>query len=330
MGKRHHRGGKSGVVGGKKQKLIPKSTEPITSETKKCPTCGGDVNVLVKDGHPEAKAKITAEIWNNLPPEKPDILAHLREVRKGKKTICLLGTSPDNCNLAPWGEGLDMWAVNDAHRLGFMEGKMGNITGWFQMHHRWRFMATKQIPGSERMRYGMDHWNFIRDESLKFPIYMQKKYEDVPRSVEYPLREVAEALLYKKIGRGKFWQKKYFTCTFAYMAAFVCWAHDTEEGKKFFGHNGWDRVELYGVQLAQQVEYMMQKPSTEFWLGMMIARGIEVYVPENGYLLSGETYGYRNPHGNPSLGQIDEDNVGYWDWGDGVPDWGFRDKMTWG
>jgi hypothetical protein len=222
-----------------------------------------------------------------------------------------------------------MWAVNDAHRLGYMEPHFGDMTGWFQMHHRWRWMLSKEIPGSERLRYGIAHYEFLRDDSLTFPVYMQKHYEEIPRSVEYPIREATEDVLFKKIQRGFYWQRKYFTCSFAYMGLLAVWSR-TPRGQEFFKHDGFDRVEMYGVQLAQKIEYQMQKPSTEFWIGMMIASGMEVYVPENGYLLSGETYGYRFPHGDAAVGQIDEENVGYWDWGDELPDFGFRDKISWG
>jgi hypothetical protein len=325
-GKRRHKDKKAKP----KQKILQNSTETLTEQTKKCPTCGGPVQVEVtKKGNKVVHGKITAAIWDNLPPERPELLEHLKKEREGKRTLCILGTSPDNCNLAPWGEGLDMWAVNDAHRLGYMEPHIKEMTGWFQMHHRWRWMQSKEIPGSERMRYGGAHFDFLRAEDLKFPVYMQQHYEDIPRSVEYPIREATEDVLFKKIQRGFYWQRKYFTCSFAYMGLLAVWSR-TPRGQEFFKHDGFERVEMYGVQLAQKIEYQMQKPSTEFWIGMMIASGMEVYLPENGYLLSGETYGYRFPHGNPSLGQIDEDNIGWWDWGDGLPDYGFKDKITWG
>lgn len=339
MGKRNRRNHVNGNVVDKKQPKpkertvaiskdgmeIPESMLKRAEETKRCPVCQGPI-AIQKHSEDSKKVGITvsgAHLWENLKPESPELLAKLREDRKGKKTLCILGTSPDNCNLAPWGEGLDMWGVNDGHRLAYMEPRWNEITGWFQIHHRWRWTQHKEVPGSERLRYGQQHYEFLTAKDLTFPIWMQRHYEDVPRSVEYPFEEVVRQTTYKKIWRGANYLKKYFTCSFAYMMGLAL--------SDIPGFPGpYDRVELYGVQLAQQIEYTMQRPSTEFWLGLAIGKGVEVYVPGNSYVLSGETYGYRFPHGDPTIGQFDEDNVGYWDWEDDVPDFGYRGKVTWG
>jgi hypothetical protein len=337
MAKRNHRGKKSGVQGGAILKAAPVKGVSLTpggmeidakmlarvKETHRCPACNGPVAIREEEGKkPQIKVS-GAHLWENLKPEDPAVLEHLKKRREGKKTLCILGTSPDNCNLAPWGEGLDMWGVNDGHRLSYIEPHWNEITGWFQIHHRWRWTLNKEIEGSERLRYGQQHYEFLTAADLKFPIWMQREYEDVPRSVEYPFEEVVGQLTYKLLERGPSYLKKYFTSSFSYMMGLAL--------ADIPGFPGpYDRIELYGVQLAQQIEYMQQRPSTEFWIGLAVGRGVEVYVPGNSYVLSGETYGYRQPHGNPMIGQIDEDNVGYWDWDDGVPDWGIRDKISWG
>jgi hypothetical protein len=143
---------------------------------------------------------------------------------------------------------------------------------------------------------------------------MQRRYLGIPASVKFPLREVTEAVLCKKIGRGVGWQRKYYGCTFAYCIALAL-------------YEGFERIELYGVELAQQIEYIMQRPSTEFWLGIAVGKGVEVYLPAMTRVLQGPMYGYRWPD-VPSAKRdkesisplsIDEDNVGIWDnYGDGM------------
>jgi hypothetical protein len=93
------------------------------------------------------------------------------------------------------------------------------------------------------------------------------------------------------------------------------------------------RIEMYGCELAQQTEYYMQRPNTEFWIGVGIGKGVQFYVPGITRILQGVFYGYRYPSVHQVRGEIaqakakgeweegawepapdtlDEDNVGAW------------------
>ena len=265
-------------------------------------------------------------LWQALPPENPEIITARMDQRQDKTTIVIIGTSPDSCGLTPWNEPdiEEFWALNDAHHLPFMH--MDKITRWFQLHQPWRY--KRPTP-----RYGAKHWEWMQ-EKHDFPIYMQRVDEDVPASAKFPLYETARKFLFNDdydqwlIGRGLGWQRKYYACSFSYMAAFAYlkWK-EGEWGDKPL------RIEMYGCELAQETEYYMQRPNTEFWIGLGVGLGVQFYVPAITRILQGVFYGYRYPSvadfrqevadrkenkkweqgsWEPPSTTIDEDNVGVW------------------
>jgi hypothetical protein len=257
-------------------------------------------------------------LWKALPPESIETISARMEQRKDKKTVVIIGTSPDSCGLTPWNEpGIDeFWSLNDAHHLPFMY--MDKISKWFQLHQPWRY--KRPTP-----RYGAAHWEWMKEER-DFPIYMQRVDEEVPSSVKFPLHETAREFLFSEkhnqwlLGRGIGWQRKYYSCSFSYMAALAYL-------------EGFERIEMYGTELAQETEYYMQRPNTEFWIGLGVGRGVQFYVPAITRILQGTFYGYRYPtvddfraevaerkakgvweegSWEPEEDAVDEDNVGVW------------------
>lgn len=253
-----------------------------------CRKCGGYVIVL-PDG--KIHAVEGKDMWVNLPDENWLVKQARIKQRADLPTIVMCGTSPDSAGLIPWDDPnvSEFWGLNDAHVLDMM--RMDKITRWYQLHHRWRF--TRRSP-----RYGEnDHWGWLKRKH-DFPIYMQKVQPDVPNSVEFPLREITRKLLFKKLGRGTGFQRKYYTCSFAFALAHAI--VELEEKYRPENYNPltdepFARIEMYGVELAQEIEYVMQRPSTEFWVGYAMARGIQVYVPAKTRILQGTMYGYRFP-----------------------------------
>ena len=213
--------------------------------------------------------------WRGMTPESPmDVQARIL-MRKGKRTWVCMGTSPDSCGLAPWNEeGIEEWVgLNDAHQLAFM--RMDKITRWCQVHQKWRY--TRHNP-----RYDIDHWGWLKKEH-PFPIYMQRHDPEVPSSVPIPLREFCEKFIAGKFSRGVAYQRILeMGSTFSYVIPMAIMA-------------GAQRIEFYGVELAQEVEYIEQRPSTEFWMGVAGAHGVEIHVPRVTRVLKANFYGYDHP-----------------------------------
>ena len=197
--------------------------------------------------------------------------------RQKHKTVAIVGFAPTSRQATPWDDtNVEIWGLNEAYHHDFMK----RWDRWFQIHERWSFTRKNNAndPG---------HWEWLQEEH-DFPIYMLKKYHDVPASVEYPWDDLIATLLEDKVVRGDPHEDGetniYFTSSFAWMAALLAY-------EKVKGINDWGRLEVYGFEMATDTEYKHQKGSTEFWMGYLAALGIEVRVTKHCLLLKGEVYG---------------------------------------
>jgi len=129
---------------------------------------------------------------------------------------------------------------------------------------------------------------YLPPRRTDFPIYMQEAHDDIPGSIKFPLEEIKERFL-----RGRLWRRirdeegnviglepfDYFTSSFAYMCSLAL-------------YEGFERIEVYGFEMATDTEYRYQKGSTEFWLGVAAEMGVEVILEEKCQLLKGGKYAY--------------------------------------
>ena len=82
-------------------------------------------------------------------------------------------------------------------------------------------------------------------------------------------------------------EQRYFTNSVCYMIAMAIL-------------EGYERVELYGVNQMGLFEYMEQRRGVEFWVGYALGRGIEVVINEPSKLLTNSAdtpYGYEKSEG---------------------------------
>jgi hypothetical protein len=94
-------------------------------------------------------------------------------------------------------------------------------------------------------------------------------------------------MVFKNFRRGEM-KVKYFTSTFAYEMgiAVIEGRHPDYMDKKPF-----ERIEIYGFEMADEIEYVKQKACAEFWIGYAMALGIEVYTPPGCQILYSGLYG---------------------------------------
>lgn len=237
-----------------------------------CPTCGMAVRVVRRVYNNEAdhyEAMIVGEdVAKVLPPQDPETSARLKELRQGKKTVALVGLSPSSCSLAPFDDPeVEIWGLNEAHAF---PQWFKRASRWFQIHNTesWkRYIAKRDVRG---------HADWLKKNEWNIPIYMQFYVDEVPNSVGYPLYEVVEKV-FGNFRRGEN-KVKYFTSTFAYMMG-IAVLEDFE------------RVEIYGFEMADEIEYVQQKACAEFWIGYAMAKGIEIYTPPNCQILYSQLYG---------------------------------------
>jgi len=246
-----------------------------------CPLCGGGVRLHFRNNkwldHYEtlsgAEKQIAAgEIFKL----DPRVAKELRRERNGKKTVAIVGLAPMTCGLAPFDEpdvGLDkhieIWGLNEAHDFPWMR----KWSRWFQLHPERLFKRV--IEPHHGVKF---HYEWLKKDHHK-PIYMQHIYPEIPNSVEYPLQEIVNKF-FSKLKHGKE-QVKYFNSSVDYMIAYAIFT-----GK-------FDRIELYGIEMASDTEYIAQKSGVTFWIGTALAQGIEVYYPEQCHLMSAPLYAYQ-------------------------------------
>jgi hypothetical protein len=173
------------------------------------------------------------------------------------KKVCLLGTS-NTLKEAPFKDkSFEFWALNDMYAMIPKE----NITRWFEMHKR-EFIDVYHARIS-----GKSHIEELRN--LKIPIYMQEEHEDIPTSIKYPLEEMI-----------KHFKRDYFQSTLDYMMAFAL-------------YEGFEKIHIYGVNMAINEEYVYQRASMSYWIGRAESMGVNVVLPKGCDLLKQYfRYGY--------------------------------------
>jgi len=245
-----------------------------------CPTCGMAVRIVRRvDGYADHyEALVVGEdIGSILQTQDPVTAQRLRDLRKGKKTVAVVGMAATSCSLAPFDdEDVEIWCLNEAHAFPWMK----RATRWFQIHNSdsWkRYIAKRDVRG---------HFNWLKQNPLDVPIYMQFSQEIIPKSEGYPLHEVVDFAFHNfRKGENKV---KYFTSTFAYMMGIAL-----AEGRSDYHPDAepFQRIEIYGFEMADDVEYVKQKACAEFWIGLALGHGIEIYTPPGNQILWSALYG---------------------------------------
>ena len=269
---------------------VPDHVEPGYNQIN-CPTCKQLAVVYVKDDHTIASSSEVPKIptsgqWGTSKKIRraahPLIIAARYKMRwhdkenRWKRTVAMMGTHGKTAPEMPWHElGVDeRWLLNDSHGIVYVSPHVeaGRVDRWWQLHHRWRITRPNT-------RYATDHWHWLKTVKTIPRIVMQRKFKEVPNSERYPFREICEMFIGGNLGRGAGYVQHYFTNTFSYMFGQVSY-------EKVKGIKDWERIELYGCELEQlETEYFRQRPGLEFWFGMAAAYGIEIYVPENCFML---------------------------------------------
>ena len=171
-----------------------------------------------------------------------------------KDTLIVMGSHPRTRNEFDWTrEDCDIVVFNEACKMDWVK-RADYVT---QMHLPviWRNPGNRNDP---------KHYEWLKSGNTPV-VLMQEKYDDVPNSRRYPLEEVL------KLGR------KYITSSAAYSIAFGI-------------IGGYQRIEIYGVEMETNTEYQHQRPGVAYWIGLAEGMGIEVDF--HGNLLDCPLYGY--------------------------------------
>ncbi|HUX00277.1 MAG TPA: hypothetical protein VMY35_04790 [Phycisphaerae bacterium] len=184
----------------------------------------------------------------------------------GLRKIALIGTAATIYH-APWDDPTwEIWSHASAVNLVPQQ----RVDRWIDLHppHCWR----------QPKRWHTDYYGWLK--TLRTPIWMQKKYKDVPASVPFP-----KDRLLSEFGR-------YFTSQTAWMIGAAL-----TEGVTHLG--------FFGVHYESNAEYRSQRAGCEWMMGVAFGRGVNLVLPPTSPLLSRPTwlYGYES-HENKARADV--------------------------
>lgn len=178
-----------------------------------------------------------------------------------KDTVAIVGSHPKTRTEFDFTRtDCDVWVFNEA-LSNDKETWCPCADAVFQMHVPtiWRNPKNRNDP---------EHAEWLRTQTHT-PVYMQDVYPDVPMSRKYPLDEVLAGLHFNK--------SKYLTSSVAYALALASYL-------------GYDNIEVYGIEMETNTEYMYQRDGVAFWLGVAVGKGC--HVTFNGGMFEAPLYGY--------------------------------------
>lgn len=164
--------------------------------------------------------------------------------------VALVGFAPNTLDAVLDTDADEIWSLAWAYKY----TQIPFITRLFEMHPI-HFQAQSVKPMYVKPRA---HLEYLRRQE-SFNVYMLDEYEDVPKCVRYPIEEVTDMLLSRWTRSGE--RMHLFTSSMDYMMALAI-------------HEGFDEIELIGVEMSSDSEYRYQREGMYFWAGVAIGRGI--------------------------------------------------------
>lgn len=202
------------------------------------------------------------------------------------KRLAIVGTAP-TWTQTPWDDlTLEIASMNDAYVLG-----PKRINLWFDLHpvkemaftpKGQRFIEAHVAPVGAYLRPD-GHLNWLRN--CQCPVFMQAPIGGNTQA--FPIEEVCA-----------FWQqfwpyridpkgfvsagKEYESSTPALMLMWAVMA-------------GYTEIQIYGIHLATEWEYVQQRPNMEFLIGVAAGLGVKIVLPTKAPLCHG-TFRYAYEH----------------------------------
>jgi hypothetical protein len=154
----------------------------------------------------------------------------------------------------------EIWCLGGAfHWLKFQPDRKYR---WFEIHEM-EYLVNER--DQQLLKANLETVEWLKTADM--PVYMVEHYDEIPNSIEYPLRDVTDNF-----------GIEYFTSSPAFMFALAM-------------HEGFERISVPGIDLSSGSEYFFERPCFEYWVGRAHQAGIEVVVPDESSILKGVTYG---------------------------------------
>jgi len=181
------------------------------------------------------------------------------------KTVALVGTHPITREKAPFHDKtVDIWIFNGQSTMDWCP----RATAVFDMHPPEDIFRRSQ----EDQSFG----NWLKSDK-GLPYYTPHSTPDCPGNVVYPIDIVTNHLL-KNFKRENV-INQYFTSGPCYAIALAIYL-------------GYKRIEMYGIEMENNTEYIYQRDGIGLWLGIAVGRGIEVVLSDQSMIFYAPLYGY--------------------------------------
>jgi len=186
-----------------------------------------------------------------------------------QRKIALIGYAP-NVRFAPWGDtSYEIWGLNDQIVT------MPRIDVLFEIH-------SPEVIKAE------GHWDRLK--TLTIPVFMQQHYDEIPTSVAYPLDLVQKRYTIQGCDRA------FLTCSASLMLAVALESTPVPS-----------RIDVFGIDMAQDSEFSHQRPSCEFFLGVAHGKGIQLSLQNSSDLLKAPfIYGFEDEKASVFKAQVVE------------------------
>lgn len=189
------------------------------------------------------------------------------------KTVAIVGTSERSRHLAPYHDSsIDIWLFN-SNVIDDTWAKRCNLI--MEMHQVDTFLSVPNI-----------YTEFLKNNT-EIPVYMQDAIPEAPASIKYPLEDITEMFLSKFKREDDIIQ--YFTSSICYAIALAL-------------YKGYERIELFGIDMSNNTEYIYQRDGVGLWVGIALARGVEIYLPRFSPMFDAPRYGY-----DDGIGKLDRE-----------------------
>lgn len=160
---------------------------------------------------------------------------------------------------------LEVWGLNQMHMAFPALVNQKKATRWFQIHPKHSYDINVERDRS--------HHDWLKQQT-NFPIYMIEKFDDVPKSICWPHKDIMNVL-----------KTDYFTNSISWMIALAIIErmHLPREVRAT------QDIYIFGVDMAQSdeidSEYAEQRPSCEYFIGLARGLGIPVHIPDKSDLM---------------------------------------------
>jgi hypothetical protein len=197
----------------------------------------------------------------------------------GKDRVAIVGTA-QSWSKCPFDDpGLFVMSLNDAYLCRDGQGRgLPRVDAWWELHPFSKFVYRKrdqklifanQIPPGHYVRPD-GHIEWLKEQAKTIPVFLQDEPPAgwAPNAQRFPIE-------YYDAQYGTYWASGP-----SYM---IAWAIE----------QGFKEIQVWGIHLATEQEYVDQRPNVEHLLGIARGRGIKVVMADESPVMKhGWKYGY--------------------------------------